>query len=114
MWNGLLVAFVGMQPIIATLDPDGGRPWRRAIADAAARSSRSAHRAICSWVAAIWLGVPCSVWIATVAVLATALLIEGTALGLFIRAIGVNPVATRLVGLRSRAHRIRACMASPD
>jgi simple sugar transport system permease protein len=33
----------------------------------------------------------------------TALLVNRTALGLFIRSIGVNPVATRLVGLRSGA-----------
>jgi simple sugar transport system permease protein len=45
--------------------------------------------------------VPCSVWVACGALVLTALLVNRTALGLFIRAIGVNPVATRLVGLRS-------------
>ncbi len=47
--------------------------------------------------------MPCAVWIAIAVTAATALLMNRTALGLFIRAIGVNPVATRLVGLRSSA-----------
>lgn len=47
--------------------------------------------------------VPNAVWIAIAAIVAITLLMNCTALGLFIRAIGVNPVATRLVGLRSGA-----------
>ncbi|WP_423382813.1 ABC transporter permease [Burkholderia sp. LMG 32019] len=74
-WNGLLVAFVGMQPIIATL-----------ILMVAGRG-----------VAQLLTGGQ------IIPIAATALLVNRTALGLFIRAIGVNPVATRLVGLRSGA-----------
>jgi len=50
-----------------------------------------------------WLGLPISLYVVVVVVAATALLLEGTALGLFVRAIGINPVATRLVGLRANA-----------
>ncbi len=84
------------------LDPDGGRPWRRAVADR--RPDHSDRRAGLS-VRRRRLSVGRAVFRVDrdSAVLATALLIEGTALGLFIRAIGVNPVATRLVGLRSKA-----------
>jgi galactofuranose transport system permease protein len=47
--------------------------------------------------------VPCAVWVAIAVTALTAALMSRTALGLFIRAIGVNPVATRLVGLRASA-----------
>ncbi|MFL9963681.1 ABC transporter permease [Paraburkholderia sediminicola] len=102
MWNGLLVSFVGMQPIIATLIlMVAGRGIAQLLtAGQIIPIGASGYLFVGG---GYWLGVPCSVWIATIAVLATAALVEGTALGLFIRAIGVNPVATRLVGLRSKA-----------
>jgi ribose/xylose/arabinose/galactoside ABC-type transport system permease subunit len=102
MWNGLLVSFVGMQPIIATLIlMVAGRGIAQLLT--AGQIIPIGAPGYLFVGGGYWLGVPCSVWIATVAVLATAALVEGTALGLFIRAIGVNPVATRLVGLRSKA-----------
>jgi galactofuranose transport system permease protein len=102
MWNGLLVAYVGMQPIIATLIlMVAGRGVAQLLTGGQIIPIGAEGYLFVG--GGYLLGVPFSVWIATIAVLATALLIEGTALGLFIRAIGVNPVATRLVGLRSRA-----------
>jgi simple sugar transport system permease protein len=102
MWNGLLVSFVGMQPIIATLIlMVAGRGIAQLLT--AGQIIPIGAPGYLFVGGGYWLGVPCSVWIATVAVLATAAMVEGTALGLFIRAIGVNPVATRLVGLRSKA-----------
>jgi len=102
MWNGMLVSFVGMQPIIATLIlMVAGRGVAQLLTGGQIIPIGAPGYLFVG--GGYLLGVPFSVWIATVAVLATALLIEGTALGLFIRAIGVNPVATRLVGLRSKA-----------
>jgi len=102
MWNGVLVSFVGMQPIIATLIlMVAGRGIAQLLT--AGQIIPIGAPAYLFVGGGYLLGIPCSVWIATVVVLATAALIEGTALGLFIRAIGVNPVATRLVGLRSKA-----------
>jgi simple sugar transport system permease protein len=102
MWNGLLVSFVGMEPIIATLIlMVAGRGIAQLLTAGQIIPIGAAGYLFVG--GGYWLGVPCSVWIATVAVLATAAIVEGTALGLFIRAIGVNPVATRLVGLRSKA-----------
>ena len=98
MWNGLLVSFVGMQPIIATLIlMVAGRGIAQLLT--AGQIIPIGAPGYLFVGGGYWLGVPCSVWIATIAVLATAALVEGTALGLFIRAIGVNPVATRLVGM---------------
>lgn len=102
MWNGLLVSFVGMQPIIATLIlMVAGRGIAQLLTAGQIIPIGAPGYLLVG--GGYWLGVPCSVWIASAAVLATAALVEGTALGLFIRAIGVNPVATRLVGLRSKA-----------
>ncbi len=106
MWNGLLVSFVGMQPIIATLIlMVAGRGIAQLLT--AGQIIPIGAPGYLFVGGGYWLGVPCSVWIATVAVLATAALVEGTALGLFIRAIGVNPVATRLVGLALESARVR-------
>ncbi|CAG4894879.1 ABC transporter permease [Paraburkholderia gardini] len=102
MWNGLLVSFVGMQPIIATLIlMVAGRGVAQLLT--AGQIIPIGAPGYLFVGGGYLLGIPFSVWVATIAVLATALLVEGTALGLFIRAIGVNPVATRLVGLRSKA-----------
>jgi simple sugar transport system permease protein len=102
MWNGLLVSFVGMQPIIATLIlMVAGRGIAQLLT--AGQIIPIGAPGYLFVGGGYWLAVPCSVWIATIVVLATAALVEGTALGLFIRPIGVNPVATRLVGLRSKA-----------
>ncbi|GLU31131.1 ABC transporter permease [Trinickia caryophylli] len=101
-WNGLLVAFIGMQPIIATLIlMVAGRGVAQLLTDGQIIPiSAPKYLALGGGYLAT---VPCSVWIALAAVIVTALLVDRTALGLFIRAIGINPVATRLVGLRSSA-----------
>jgi galactofuranose transport system permease protein len=102
MWNGLLVAAVGMQPIIATLIlMVAGRGVAQLLTDGQIIPIGAKPY--------LFLGggylalVPCAVWVALAAIVFTALLVNRTALGLFIRAIGINPVATRLAGLRSNA-----------
>jgi simple sugar transport system permease protein len=47
------------------------------------------------------LGLPVALWLVAAMVAATALLMRKTALGLFIQAVGINPVAARLAGLRT-------------
>lgn len=102
MWNGLLVAFVGMQPIIATLIlMVAGRGIAQLLTGGQIIpiDAPGYLRLGDGYLAT----VPCAVWIAIAVTVASALLVNRTALGLFIRSIGVNPVATRLVGLRSGA-----------
>ncbi|MEX3940583.1 ABC transporter permease [Paraburkholderia sp. BR10937] len=102
MWNGLLVALVGMQPIIATLIlMVAGRGVAQLLTGGQIIPiGAPGYLRLGDGYLAM---VPCSVWIAVVVTLALALLVNRTALGLFVRSIGVNPVATRLVGLRSGA-----------
>ncbi|RDK03119.1 ABC transporter permease [Paraburkholderia lacunae] len=102
MWNGLLVAFVGMQPIIATLIlMVAGRGIAQLLTGGQIIpiDAPGYLKLGDGYLATL----PCSVWIAIAVTAASALLVNRTALGLFIRSIGVNPVATRLVGLRSTA-----------
>jgi len=102
IWNGMLVAFVGMQPIIATLIlMVAGRGVAQLLTGGQIIPIGAPGYLV--FGGGYLATVPCSVWIAIGVTLATALLVNRTALGLFIRAIGVNPVATRLVGLRSSA-----------
>ncbi|HTJ94233.1 MAG TPA: ABC transporter permease, partial [Pararobbsia sp.] len=102
IWNGTLVAFVGMQPIIATLIlMVAGRGVAQLLT--AGQIIPISTPAYLFLGGGYLLGMPFSVWVAAVVVLGTFALMDGTALGLFIRAIGVNPTATRFVGLRMKA-----------
>ncbi|WP_213778191.1 ABC transporter permease [Caballeronia sp. dw_276] len=102
MWNGVLVALVGMQPIIATLIlMVAGRGVAQLLTGGQIIPIGAPGYLV---VGGGYLArVPCSVWVAAAAIAGTALLMNRTALGMFIRAIGINPVATKLVGLRSSA-----------
>ncbi len=101
-WNGLLAAVIGMQPIIATLIlMVAGRGVAQLLTGGQIIpiGARGYLRLGDGYLAM----VPCAVWIAVAVFIATSLLVNRTALGLLVRSIGVNPVAARLVGLRSTA-----------
>ncbi|WP_322052719.1 ABC transporter permease [Paraburkholderia bannensis] len=102
MWNGLLVAFIGMQPIIATLIlMVAGRGVAQLLTGGQIIpiGAKGYLYAGGGYLAL----VPCAVWIAIAVTVLTVLIVNRTALGLFIRSIGVNPVAARLAGLSSQA-----------
>jgi len=102
LWNGLLVAGVGMQPIIATLIlMVAGRGVAQLLTAGQVIPIDNPGYLLIG--GGYLLGIPLSVYIAVVVVVLTTAVLEGTALGLFIRAIGINPTATRLVGLRAKA-----------
>lgn len=101
-WNGLLAALIGMQPIIATLIlMVAGRGVAQLLTGGQIIpiGARGYLRLGDGFLAM----VPCAVWIALAVLVITSLLVNRTALGLLVRAIGVNPVAARLVGVRSTA-----------
>jgi len=101
LWNGLLVARVGMQPIIATLIlMVAGRGIAQLI---------TGGQIITVYYAPYFylgngflLGLPFAVFIAAAVWGALHLLMTRTALGLFIEAIGINPAAARMAGLPQR------------
>ena len=101
MWNGTLVGLLGMQPIVATLILLG---TGRGIAQLITKGQiitiyYSPYYVIGN---GFFLGVPFSLFIAAAVALVVWLLTRKTALGLFIEAIGINPVASRLAGVRAR------------
>ncbi|RQH04455.1 ABC transporter permease [Paraburkholderia dinghuensis] len=102
MWNGMLVAFVGMQPIIATLIlMVAGRGVAQLLTGGQIIPIGAPGYLFAG--GGYYALVPCDVWIAIAVTILTVLIVNQTALGLFIRSIGVNPVAARLAGLSSQA-----------
>jgi galactofuranose transport system permease protein len=101
MWNGMLVARIGMQPVIATL-----------ILLVAGRGiAMVTTNAMIVWLYAkpfailgqgYLLGLPFSIFIVAALVLMTALVTRRTALGLFIESVGINPTAARFTGINAK------------
>ncbi|EXG81463.1 ABC transporter permease [Cryptosporangium arvum] len=101
LWNGVLVAAVGIQPIIATLILlVGGRGIAQLITDGQIINVRSSpYRTIGAGYA---LTIPVAVIIAAAVVAVAVLLTRRTALGLLIESVGSSPTASRLAGIQAR------------
>jgi simple sugar transport system permease protein len=102
LWNGVLVAVLGIQPIVATLIlMTAGRGAAMLLTEGQILTVNSSpFKAIGSGFA---LGVPIPVLIAIGVILIAAVLTRGTALGLLIESVGINPEASRQAGVRSRS-----------
>jgi simple sugar transport system permease protein len=102
LWNGLLVAGLGIQPIVATLIlMVAGRGIAQLITEG--RIVTFTDPAL-AWIGGgSVLGVPTPVAITAVMLVVTLLLVRGTALGLMIEATGGNQRASTLAGIGTRA-----------
>ena len=101
VWNGVLVAVIGIQPIIATLIlMVAGRGIAQLITGGQIINVTSAPFKVIG--AGYALTIPVSVLIAAAAVAAVVVLTRRTALGLLIEAVGGSPTASRLAGIQSR------------
>jgi simple sugar transport system permease protein len=101
LWNGTLVAVVGIQPIIATLIlMVAGRGLAQLITDGQIINVRSNPYATIS--SGFFLALPVAFLIAAVAVALTVVLTRRTALGLLLESVGGSPTASRLAGIRAR------------
>jgi simple sugar transport system permease protein len=101
IWNGVLVAAVGIQPIIATLIlMVAGRGLAQLITDGQIINVTSGpYKAIGS---GYFLTLPVSVIISVVVVALAVFLTRRTALGLLIESVGGSPTASRLAGIQAR------------
>ncbi len=100
-WNGLLVSVVGIQPIIATLVLMlAGRGVALLITEGFITTVNSGPYSFLATGYLVFL--PVAFLISLVAVLAVALVERRTALGVLTEAVGINPEASRLAGVRSR------------
>jgi ribose/xylose/arabinose/galactoside ABC-type transport system permease subunit len=101
LWNGALVVGVGMQPIIATLIlMVAGRGIAQLI---------TGGQILTIYYPPYFflgngyiLGLPFAAVLATLTIVALHALLNLSPLGLFIRAIGINPIAARIAGVRAR------------
>jgi ribose/xylose/arabinose/galactoside ABC-type transport system permease subunit len=101
-WNGLLVVGAGMQPIVATLIlMIAGRGVAQLITGG--QISTIYYTPYFFLGNGFLLGLPFALMIALAVALGLHLTLTRTALGLFIRAVGSNPVAAHIAGVRSRA-----------
>ncbi|HUG45010.1 MAG TPA: ABC transporter permease [Sphingomicrobium sp.] len=102
LWNGFLVSVLRIQPIVATLVlMVAGRGIAQLIT--AGQITTFTNPQLAALGSGALLGVPAPI-IITVAVAAFLIfLARTTALGMFIEAIGTNPHASYLVGIRTRA-----------
>ena len=102
LWNGLLVAKIGMQPIIATLIlMVAGRGIAQLLTDG--QIITVYYEPFFFLGNGFLLGLPFAVYIAAAVWLVLHFLMTRTALGMFIQAIGINPAASRMAGLPERA-----------
>ena len=101
IWNGALVVGVGMQPIIATLIlMVAGRGVAQLITGG---QILTVYYAPYDFIGnGFLLGLPFAAVLAASVIAALHVLLNVTPLGLFIRAIGINPVAARIAGVRAR------------
>jgi ribose/xylose/arabinose/galactoside ABC-type transport system permease subunit len=100
-WNGLFVARVGIQPIIATLIlMVAGRGVAQLITSGKNINVNSPPYKLIG--GGYWLTLPFAIIVVAVVVALTGLAVRRTALGMLLEAIGGNAEASRLVGIRSR------------
>lgn len=101
IWNGVLVAFLDIQPIIATLIlMVAGRGIAQLITGGVILTFNDPAFSFLGSGAVLGVPMPILIWLGMG--LAVGLLVRRSALGLLIEAVGVNRRASALVGVRAR------------
>lgn len=102
LWNGFLVAALGIQPIIATLIlMVAGRGMALMINGGRIPTFRSDFFTFLS-TGSIWV-IPTRLFLVVAMALILWAVLRRTAYGLFVEAVGANPSAARLTGIGTRA-----------
>ncbi|MBC8026312.1 MAG: ABC transporter permease [Steroidobacteraceae bacterium] len=101
LWNGALVVGVGMQPIIATLIlMVAGRGIAQLITGG---QILTIYHPPFSYLGNGFLaGLPFAAVLAAAVIVVTHFALTLTPLGLYVRAIGINPIAARIAGVRAK------------
>lgn len=101
LWNGFLVAILGIQPIVATLVlMVAGRGIAQLITSGQITTFNDPSLAALG--SGAFLGVPVPILIAGGVAALLIAVTRTTALGMFIEAVGTNPRASYLVGIKTR------------
>ncbi len=111
LWNGVLVAFLKIQPIIATLIlMVAGRGIAQLITEGVILTFNDPGFAFLGSGSLLGLPTPVVIWLC--AGLIVGLVVRRTALGLLIEAIGINRRASALVGVRTHSLVLAVYMVS--
>lgn len=111
LWNGVLVAVIGIQPFVATLIlMTMGRGIAQLITEGRILTFSDAGFAWFGSGTALGLPVPTWLWLLTAA--GVAILMRRTALGLLIEAIGINCRASALAGVNATVLLLAVYVAS--
>ncbi len=111
LWNGCLVAIVGIQPIVATLIlMTSGRGIAQLITEGRILTFTDPAFAYLGSGTVLGMPVPVLIWLATG--IGVTLLMRRTALGLLVEAIGINRAASALAGVNARVLLVAVYMAS--
>jgi simple sugar transport system permease protein len=98
LWNGVLIAKIGMQPIIATLIlMVAGRGIAQLLTNG--QIITIYYKPYFFIGNGFLLGLPFSIYLVLIVLAATLLFTRKTALGLYIESVGINPVASRVTGI---------------
>ncbi len=101
LWNGFLVAFLDLQPIIATLIlMVAGRGVAQMITGG--QSPTFTNEALAFIGRGVVFGIPFTIYIAVAMLIGVTLLVRRTALGLLIESVGVNDRASYYAGIQAR------------
>ena len=102
IWNGILVAILKIQPIVATLIlMVSGRGIAQLITDG--QIVTFDDRTLSGIGSGYFLGIPFSITLVALILAITALLTRRTAVGLFVESVGDNATASRLAGIDVRS-----------
>lgn len=105
LWNGLLVALLDIQPIVATLIlMVAGRGVAQLLIDGQIITFENPAFEFLG--GGFLFGLPFTIYIVGAAFALTAALVRGTAIGLFIESVGNNASASRLAGVNARRVKI--------
>ena len=112
-WNGMLISYVGIQPIIATLVLlTAGRGVAQLVTDG---QIINFHRAPFEYIGGstgFLFGLPFPIIIVAAVFILTQFMTRRTALGLFIEAVGCNATASRYSGINDKSVKMTVYMFS--
>ena len=111
IFNGYLVAFVGIPSFIVTLG--GLTLWRGLAFDATGGFDNSGMPPLIRFLGyGEFLGVPMPIWIAGVFFIAMAFILSSTKLGRYVYAMGSNEMGARQVGINIRWYKLSVYVVS--
>jgi simple sugar transport system permease protein len=108
LWNGTLIGYLDIQPIVATLIlMISGRGLAIFLTNGQVPTIPP-ESGFVTLGTGMFLGIPMPIWIALAAAIVTMILVRWTALGMFIESIGNNAATCEVAGINTRFIKLMA------